>query len=200
MTTRLSVNEIYPRRFFARRNKLSWRAPIVCGAIVNVLEPKSAIDVGCAIGDLVEGFVRLGVDAYGLDGSEGCKEFLECDPARLFIHDLRMPVVSKSRYSLVTCFEVAEHIEKEYAPRFVNTLCQLSDRILMSAAPPFQEGHHHVNCREPKYWQEMFGKRRYYRDTEIEERLKKQWEPWRKLPGIKAYYQNLLYFAKGESR
>jgi SAM-dependent methyltransferase len=186
----------YKESFFKNRHKLAWRAPVVCKPIVKYLKPKSLLDAGCATGDLVAEFVALGVDAYGLEGSHKCIKFLECSITRVFFFDLRQPVPLSRRYDLVTCFEVAEHVDPDCSHQFVENLCGLSDRVLMSAAPPGQGGHHHVNCQDPEYWQIQFGYRGYERVPWVEQALKAAWQPWSHKPGVKAYYDNLLYFCR----
>jgi hypothetical protein len=199
MIIKQSIDEIYPPRFFARRYKLNWRAPIVCNAVIDVLKPGNIIDVGCATGDLVAEYVRRAVDAYGLEGASNSEDFLECSPDLVFFCDLRQPIHLSVRFDLATCFEVAEHIEKEFTEQFIENLMSLSDKILMSAAPPFQEGHHHVNCQPQEYWVDLFRVKGYARKREIEDQIKMQWEPWRNKQGIKAYFQNLLYFERLEA-
>ncbi len=192
-----NLNNIYKQSFFGKRFRLSWRAPILCGAILKELPSKSVIDVGCAVGDLVKGFMELGVDAYGLEGASGCLPFLECPRDRVFIHDLRLlayPNVVTRRFDLVTCFEVAEHIEPEWAIMFVRNVTDMSSRILASFAPPGQGGHYHVNCQPMSYWEKLFGVFGFVRDASVEECVKTRIRRWDAKPGIKAIYQNLGYF------
>ncbi len=194
------LDQIYPARYFGRRNSLNWRAPIVCGILNDIVKPKKVVDVGCAIGDLVKGWMDLGVDAHGLEGSPGAMKFLEVPDDRVLLHDLREPLSNWiDDADLVTCFEVAEHIEEEYADQFVDNLIALgAPEILISAAPPGQGGHYHVNCQPYEYWVEKFRVRGYARVAIAEHRIKKALAPWRHKAGIKAYYNNLLHFWNGK--
>lgn len=189
------LQDIYKGSFFGKRYRLNWRAEHVCGAIMDILAPKKVIDVGCATGDLVKRFLDLGVDAWGLEGSQNAFPFLEIPTERFLLYDLRLPVVV-GHYDLVICFEVLEHIEPEYADRLVRTLCIMSDRLLLSAAPPGCGGHYHVNCQLPEYWVEKFNEYGYTPNTDIVDRLKEAWLPWKSKPGIKAYYEHLLFLEK----
>ena len=196
------LEEIYGKRFFARRHKLHWRAPHVCTAIDNVLHPKSVIDVGCATGDLVEEWNLMGKISMGIEGDPSCLEFAVSSDIE--IRDLRMPINSQPNADtafvfhpdLCTCFEVAEHIEPEYATIFVDNLVSLSDQVLVSVAPPGQGGHYHVNCQPIEYWMEMFWERHYNLDATTTMQIKKGMEPWRKKDGIRAFYNNLAFFKK----
>lgn len=193
------LEKIYGQRFFCRRNKLSWRAGPFCQAVYDVFKPASVIDVGCAIGDLVDGFIKQGVLCYGIEGSKEAEKYLVADKELVFFKDLREPIRLPFCFDLVLCLEVAEHIEPEYAEQFVDNLIRMSDRILLSAAPPGQGGHYHVNCQPREYWERLFEGFDYYPKYEYSELLKSKLKPWRHKPGIKAYYQNLLYF-EGRTR
>lgn len=48
-----------------------------------------------------------------------------------------------------------------YADNFIDLLTSLGDIVLFSAAIPFQDGTHHVNCQPPQYWAEKFSVRGY---------------------------------------
>ena len=193
------LRKIYKGRFFARRNKLNWRVDFVCPAVNNALHPKSLIDVGCAIGEFVAGFVKLGIDAYGLEGTENVLDYLEIPRERLYIFDLRNPFNSQRHFDLALCLEVAEHIEPEYADVFLDNLCLLSDKILMSFAPPGQEGHYHVNCQEAEYWIDKMAKRHYLMVQPVVDLVREGLEPVKRKREIRSYYQHLLFFQKVET-
>lgn len=203
-----NMNEIkgvsleYGRGFFSRRYKLSWRAPHVIDAISKTFNLDSAkfvsyIDIGCAVGDLVKSAVDRGWDAYGIEGSECAMPFLECAPGRVYFADIRIPIhriMMPEEYTVLSCFEVAEHIKECYVTTFVNNLTKLSKNIVMSAAPPGQRGHHHYNCQPPEYWMKLFSGLGYKRETLFEERFKVALGPWRKKDGIRAFWENCLIF------
>jgi len=191
----IPLEEIYGDRFFRKRNSLNWRAKIICEAVWGELRPASVIDVGCAIGDLVAGFLEIGIGAYGLEGSSAAEPYLEVDRDLVYFDDLREPI-EMDPFGLVTCFEVAEHIEPKHADQFVKNLAGMSDRLLLSIAPPGQGGHYHVNCRPIEYWIDKFNPLGYAPDVEVATRIKDRLAPWKSKPGIKAIYQNLAYFER----
>ena len=191
----MQLEKIYKRSFFGKRYKLSWRAPHVVDAIESALDFKSVIDCGAAVGDLVNEFDKRGYRAMGIEGSTHAGEFLECREELMLFLDLAelFPRIL-AQFDLCICFEVLEHIDPEFADVLVLNLVALSNSILVSAAPPGQGGHHHVNCQLPEYWEKKFGVHGYRRNIGIEQNVKHGLFPWRHKPGIKAYYQNLLYF------
>jgi len=104
-----SLDKIYGARFFARRHKLHWRAPHVCKAIDDVLQPTSTVDVGCATGDLVKEWRdTFQIPAKGIEGDSSAEKYAVCD---ILIQDLRIlhtPYVSTSgdKFNLCTCLWV----------------------------------------------------------------------------------------------
>ena len=194
------LNEIYKKSFFGKRHKLHWRAPHVCGAINDILEPRSVIDVGCATGDLVLCWrEQFGILSYGIEGSPEANEFFVCDG--IYNWDLRDNWKEKKHtfercFDLVTCFEVAEHIEPEYATMFLNNLTMMSNKILLSMAPPGQGGHYHVNCMPFIYWETLFHSFGYSYKEDTTLLIKKSMEPWKHKDGIRAFYNNLAFFEK----
>ncbi|MHA2046721.1 MAG: class I SAM-dependent methyltransferase [Candidatus Thorarchaeota archaeon] len=190
-----SLEEIYGPKFFAKRHKLQWRAEIVCKAIINALEPESVIDVGCATGDYVHYFNSLGIKALGIEGSSAVLPYALTD--KIVICDMRKREIVRENSDLLTCFEVLEHIEEEYSDIFVENLTKLSDRILVSAAPPGSGGHYHVNCQPKKYWIEKFMVHNYGYDEVITCLVKAGLKPW--IHRKELYHNNLMYFGKGEN-
>jgi len=189
-----SVGEIYGPRFFARRCSLNWRPKIVCTAISNVLKPKSVIDVGCAIGDYVQYWESvLGVKAHGIEGSPYAAPYFVSD--KVIVADVRKEIV-RIWADLVTCLEVLEHIEIEYIDNFLSNMIPMSDRFLVSAAPPGQGGHYHVNCQPREYWVKKMKDLGFCYDESIVEEVRKEMEPWKHKKEIRAYYNNLLYFER----
>jgi hypothetical protein len=188
------LEEIYGPKFFARRHKLNWRAEIICKAITDVFDPSSVVDVGCGIGEYVHYFNNnLGIRAYGIEGSEACRPYLVS--SKVLILDMSIKQNVRLYSDLAVCFEVLEHIEAEYSNVFVENLTKLSDRILVSAAPPGAGGHHHVNCQDKEYWYKKFMQFDYGYDETLTCMMKAALKPWRHRKEL--YHNNLLYFSKG---
>lgn len=199
------LKQLYKGKFFARRHKLNWRVNFVCLAVNNALHPKSLIDVGCAIGEFVVGFLELGVNAYGLEGTENVLDHIEIPRERLYIFDLRLPFEAflcpgtDHGFDLALCLEVAEHIEPEFVDIFLDNLCSFSDRVLMSFAPPGQSGHCHYNCQEALYWIKKMADRGYLYRYEVVKEVREGLEPVKHKREIRSYYQHLLFFQKVKS-
>jgi hypothetical protein len=189
-----SLSEIYKKTFFSKRYKFDWRAVHIADALVSLF-PKMAsyIDVGCATGDIVNEMDKRFYDAWGIEGSRSCWDFRVT--SKIILQDLREPFTMR-RFCVCSCLEVAEHIEKEYVDIFLGNLTRLSDNLILSAAPPGQGGHYHVNCQPFKYWNSKLNKLGYAHLPILSKVWRDKLKPWSTKPGIKAFYQNTEIFSR----
>jgi SAM-dependent methyltransferase len=127
--------------------------------LIQLLAPQSVIDVGCGIGTWLSVFQNLGVsDILGIDGESFDNDLISPFLAKTqFIsHDLTKPFKCDRKFDLVISLEVAEHIPEDFADTFVETLVSLGDKIIFSAAIPYQDGRGHINEQWPNYWFSKF--------------------------------------------
>jgi len=148
-----------------------------------VIPFESLVDVGAGEGWYVRWCLENGKEAHGVEGSDAA---LERSVAGGFMRkqDLRVPFRLVKKYDLCLSLEVAEHIEEEYAPVFVESLCSLSDTVVMTAAPPGQGGLMHCNEQPKSYWVSLFRKQGFWPDWECVLKLRE---------GIAAAIQNREY-------
>ncbi len=125
---------------------------------VELFDPKSALDLGCGVGKSLDWFVGHDIDAHGVEGSTLAIS-KATHPDRITQHDLNRELDLGRRFDMVWCVEVAEHIHPKFLDAFMSTFANHSDRIVLSAAPPGQEGEGHFNEQPLSYWIEEFGKR-----------------------------------------
>ena len=156
----ISNEDAYTGRYYREwQPTVECSASVVVPAVVDLVRPRSVIDVGCGGGAWAAEFVRNGVpDVLGVDGDyvdpsvlalpAGC--FLACDLTSSFVDRIGR------RFDLVVCLEVAEHLSTEHAERFAASLTELGDTILFSAAIPGQGGTNHVNEQWPSWWSRLF--------------------------------------------
>jgi len=63
------LQNLYDEKYFATRSRPPlWKRR--AEFIVEKFNPSTALDVGCAFGELVKGLNELNIEAYGIDGSE----------------------------------------------------------------------------------------------------------------------------------
>lgn len=124
----------------------------------------SVLDAGAARCYLSEAMGLLGADVFSVEGTtagvHACRSRVPADS--VLQHDLRKPLALPRRFDLVTCTEVAEHIEPPFAGTLVHTLTSAADVIWFSAeAPNWAGGNnpdhiHHSNEQPREFWDRLF--------------------------------------------
>jgi SAM-dependent methyltransferase len=157
---------LYNSQFYddqAARSRLS--ASKIVGLIVELLQPKSVLDVGCGVGTWCAEFRAAGVPVvHGVDGPWIDKSRLEIPAEDFFEFDFgteptpfRNPT-ARPHYDLVVTFEFLEHVAAPKADALVEFLSGFGDAVVAGVAIPGQGGTHHVNEQWPGYWIERFAK------------------------------------------
>ncbi len=132
---------------------------LIVPVLVDLINPKSVVDVGCGIGTFLNVFKKQGIkDVLGLDGAWVNQDLLQkyISKETLKIVDLEKSINEERKFDLAISLEVAEHISEQSANIFVENLTKLSDVIVFSAAFPGQGGQNHINEQWPAYWGEKF--------------------------------------------
>lgn len=134
----------------------------VARKIARKYAPRTAVDVGCAYGLLVESLCDLGVDAYGYDVSPYAVSNAREDMRdRLAVHSILEPIPQRlgRKYDLAICIEVLEHLPPEQADQALDNLCAASDLILFSSSPDDFDEPTHFNVLPTDEWIAHFRKR-----------------------------------------
>ncbi len=139
--------------------------------IVEEFAPTRVLDVGCALGLLVEALQARGVDAWGIDVSEfAISQVAESVADRCFVASVTdpMPEQIPSGFDLVTCIEVVEHIPPEQGAAAVARLAELGDRLLFSSEPNDYAEPTHVNVQPPEAWSVLLAGSGMYRNLDVD--------------------------------
>jgi 2-polyprenyl-3-methyl-5-hydroxy-6-metoxy-1,4-benzoquinol methylase len=137
-------------------------ARAVVPIVIELIHPKTVVDVGCSDGAWLSIFREHGLtDVIGLDGEYVNRETLQIPQDQFIAVDLSKSFTLPRTFDLAMTLEVAEHLPLTSAEGFVASLVQLAPVVLFSAAIPFQGGIHHVNEQWPDYWAALFRRHDY---------------------------------------
>lgn len=154
--------KLYDENYYQRLEKGSLRsANIIVPEVMELINPKSVIDIGCGIGIWLSVFKSLGCNVFGLDGSWVDKQMLKIDRKDFYETNLEERIILNNTFDLVVSLEVAEHLKEERAESFVSDLTRLGPVVLFSAAIPSQHAKNHINKKWQSYWVELFLKNSY---------------------------------------
>jgi hypothetical protein len=91
--------------------------------LIDLVGPRSVVDVGCEPGSWLEEFMSRGVDdVLGVEGDWLDTSVLRIPGDRLKLHDLTAPLNLDRRFDLALSLEVGEHLPPRAAPVLVRTL------------------------------------------------------------------------------
>ena len=106
------LQRLYDEEYFANRSRPPmWvrRAEF----IVEKFNPKTFLDIGCAYGELVKALNDLGVDAYGIDGSEyavaSADDSIKNKIFKVNLNSDKLPFEDK-KFDMLGSFYSVEHI------------------------------------------------------------------------------------------
>lgn len=174
-----------------------WSRDVMADSIVRDLAPRSALDIGCGTGALLEALRARSVDVVGLEYSDAAMAICQKRGLAVRKFDIgrdRLPASLRGR-DVAISFEVAEHLPEALADRFVELLAAASPTVVMSAATPGQGGTDHVNEQPHEYWIEKMIARGLEFDRDLTQSWRNEWRShtanW--------YFSNVMIFRRRRS-
>lgn len=157
----------------------------LCKAMSELVSGK-VYDLGCGRGWYVMRLREMGRDVEGMDGSPRTVEVANCR-----VCDLALPQTDKySPADWVITLEVGEHIPAAHENVFLDNITGLARKgVIVSWAPPGQQGTGHVNCRSLDWVVEKMAERGFVFRHESTEKL-------RAAAGIGYFKTNLCVFTR----
>lgn len=139
----------------------------IADRIIAEIAPRTVLDVGCAMGLLVEALRERGVEAFGVDISEYALSQARED-IRPFIWRASVLDPLPCRYDLIVCIEVLEHLAIQDVQKAVENLCGATDDVLFSSTPSDYGEATHLNVQPIEYWAERFALEGFYHDLSFD--------------------------------
>lgn len=189
------------------KSKSYFSATQIVPIILEIIKPKTVVDVGCGIGSWLKVFSDLNnCSILGIDGNYVDREQLLIPPSSFFGTDLRDTLDVKTilqknnsqKFDLLISLEVVEHLPKERGTSFVKDLTNLSDIILFSGAVPGMGGTEHINEQEIKYWVSLFEKFGYTPISCVRAYFKSSLKSRQDFSRIDCYAHNAVLYVKSE--
>lgn len=185
---------VYNEVFYDTQSGGSLRsAKAIVPTIIELLSPKSVVDIGCGVGTWLSVFSENGVsEILGLDGPYVQKEKLKIPSDHFLAVDLNNLQTLGRSFDLAVCLEVAEHLPEAASDSLVDALTSFADAVLFSAAIPNQGGEHHINEQWPEFWHKKFSARNFVAFDFLRKSLwtNEEIEFW--------YRQNLILYVRAE--
>ena len=155
---RYNLDKTYTESFFGWGDNAAQQkvlAEYFVPKIVDKIKPKYVLDAGCGSGQWLDEYRKHNIKAKGIEGSTNAWSIMSDETKEVVLEwDLRDKIEEEDyNIDFVQSFEVAEHIEEEFANVFIHNLIKDDpDIVLLTAALPDQHGFQHVNCKEREYW------------------------------------------------
>jgi hypothetical protein len=152
MTTKLTITDnILPQYLSGHENGTHTDSGLI-KFLMEELNCKTMVDIGAGPCGQTKLARDMGMEVLAVEGDwEVQKEIDDC-----VIHDFtKSPYIPEKEYDVGYSCEVLEHIWPIFAPNYMEIFKKCKWAIFTMAVPG-QPGWHHVNCRTPEYWVDVF--------------------------------------------
>ena len=162
-------------------------------------------DIGSSIGVFLSEMAKLTKcknpnKLVGVDFGESVLNNYLNEYSHFFHHNLNsseVPKIPGGPFSVMTSWETAEHIDEAFAKKivfvFANNISE-NGVVIFGAARPGQKGRHHVNCKPPEYWHDLFSKQGITLDNDLTEKYRNTLRS--KCRGCGVYFSNTYCLVK----
>ena len=141
--------------------------PIMWRYLVDLLDIKSVVDIGCGFGYSLDFFKnKMGLEAIGIEGSAKVQK-LALNNDLITVHDYcAAPLKLDKNWDLAWSSEFVEHVPPQFVENFIATF-KCCKYLGITYASPGQSGHHHVNENTDNYWIDLMAKHGMTYDADL---------------------------------
>jgi ubiquinone/menaquinone biosynthesis C-methylase UbiE len=124
----------------------------------NFFSPDNVLDVGCGVGNLVWGFVNMGIPVEGIDISKDAINRSSPEVRSLLqISDITNLDYPENRFDLINCSETLEHIPENVSLDVIRSLHRVTNRWLVLNICLWTEKNArldltHINLHSKRWW------------------------------------------------
>jgi len=193
--TRIKEDAGYKRAYYLAIEETNQHCYILFAkTLVSTFHPSSIVDVGCGAGGVALAFKEAGCETvHAFDYSQ---QAIALAKERGLASVRQLDLTSADRIpatgDLCICLEVAEHLPAMYAGRLCRLLAGTAPVVAMTAAPPGQGGHLHVNEQPQEYWIHLMESFSMRYDRRAVEEIRRRFGGQM----IRDYDQNLMIFRR----
>lgn len=173
-----NLDLMYDEKFFIKNYRDHNQANLCFGNFLyEYFKPKSVVDFGCAIGNILYSFKERGCDICGIEGSTKSRKMMdEKFPGvskYVKIKDISLPIKLEKKYDLAISMETLEHIRPQFSDNAVESIALSSDLLVLTACPPVGRNKLHFNEQKFDYWIKKFRKHNFCLNIEHTNEIKK---------------------------
>ena len=121
--------------------------------LMNVTQPRSVLDVGCAYGLMVERCLENGIYAMGLDISKWCEKQAEIIIPGHFVRGVAWDLPFKDKeFDVLYCDGVLEHIPERLIEQTLSEFYRVANKRCMDITFDHPETEHHICNHNFDWW------------------------------------------------
>ncbi len=183
---RRSHAEVYGDDYYEMIDATTGRsAAVMARSIVDHLNPKTSVDLGCGTGNLLEQLGNQGVSARGADFAPQALDLCRqrgLDVSRVDFTDPQAIAKPLGQFDLAICMEVAIQLPPVAAKNLIRSLCRHADTVLFSS-PPCARDRLPKSPMTASQWIAEFASQDFELDQELSKTFKNEWRergtaPW----------------------
>jgi SAM-dependent methyltransferase len=140
--------------------------------LIDTLNIKSFVDIGCGVGDMVALAKSKDLVCFGIDGDYSVKGIWKSKNIIGICNDYSKIGLDIGKMDLGWSVEFLEHVDECYLSN-IFTSYKNCKYMCITHALPNKSGHHHVNCRDERYWVDTFKANGFTYSEELSQGIRK---------------------------